>query len=581
MKPAYAFPGAMLVCALWLFCFHGASPVLAQGALGQQTTICSKSDKTFRQTGILKRLDERNYVLLTPAGELVFNKVDFEACTQPPPPPPPPRADMPPACPAGQMWSADRCVCPADPTMRNGQCVAPVHVEDVAAETLAVCKSQEALTIQGSSTVGLGVMPSLIAGFANANGFKLATSAEGEERKRAVFQLQPSDPGAPCFVVTVLSTGSDTAKEGIVDGVAQIGMSSRYYDDGEIESLARAGRLYPTYERSQIEHIVALDAVGIAVHRANPVTSLELCQIARIFAGKIRDWRELNGPPGPVNVHVRTTTSGTFETFRELVMDTCHEKLAANLPSHGTYPDLLHAVAADEASIGFAPAELVDPRHAVKALSLRAGCGIEQAFNAFNVKSEDYPLARRLYVFTPVALKGYARQFENFILTDGRVDDLVSRAGAIDQKIDTQADDHARSVRTHETSADPASRDRFDAIARYSRRLSITYRFALGSEKLDTKARQDIVRLAAYLRNGGTRQTVYLAGFTDDIGSTSSNLELAAKRADGVRRELLTIVPDLASSIQALGFGKILPVNCNDTDLGRAKNRRVEVFTVP
>src|SRR6516162_4965395 len=104
MKPAYAFPGAMLVCALWLFCFHGASPVLAQGALGQQTTICSKSDKTFRQTGVLKRLDERNYVLLTPAGELVFNKVDFEACTQPAPPP---RADRPPACPAGQMWSMD------------------------------------------------------------------------------------------------------------------------------------------------------------------------------------------------------------------------------------------------------------------------------------------------------------------------------------------------------------------------------------------------------------------------------------------------------------------------------------------
>src|SRR5215468_4070685 len=85
MKPAYAFPGAMLVCALWLFCFHSASPASAQGAAGQQTAICSKSDKTFRQTGVLKRLDERNYVLLTPAGELVFNKVDFESCPLPPP----------------------------------------------------------------------------------------------------------------------------------------------------------------------------------------------------------------------------------------------------------------------------------------------------------------------------------------------------------------------------------------------------------------------------------------------------------------------------------------------------------------
>jgi phosphate transport system substrate-binding protein len=110
------------------------------------------------------------------------------------------------------------------------------------------------------------------------------------------------------------------------------------------------------------------------------------------------------------------------------------------------------------------------------------------------------------------------------------------------------------------------------------RRLSITYRFAFGSEQLDTKARQDIVRLADYLRNMKARPTVYLAGFTDDVGAVSANLDLATKRADGVRRELLAIVPDLADNIQARGFGKILPVNCNDTQLGKAKNRRVEVF---
>jgi phosphate transport system substrate-binding protein len=431
-------------------------------------------------------------------------------------------------------------------------------------------------------------MPFLIKGFADAKRFRVAFSAEGKPidiltqasaaEKRAVFQLQPADPGAPCFIITELSTGSDTAKEGIVDGVAQIGMSSRYYTDGEIETLARAGKLYPDYERNQIEHVIGLDAVGIVVSKANPVASLELCQIAKVFSGKIRNWRDLNGPPGPINVHVRTGTSGTFETFKELVMDTCHEKLVENVPSHGTYPGLMDAVAADEASIGFAPAELVDPTRPIKALSLRAGCGIEQAFNSFNVKSEDYPLARRLYVFTPSALTGYASDFENFMLTDPRVDDLVRLSGAIDQKIDRQRDDHVGSVRTRETEGDPASRDRFNDIARFSQRLSITYRFAFGSERLDTKARQDIVRLRDDLRNMRPRPTVYLAGFTDDIGTVNANRELAARRAKGVRSELLTIVPDMEGNIVAQGFGKILPVNCNDTELGKSKNRRVEVF---
>jgi phosphate transport system substrate-binding protein len=183
----------------------------------------------------------------------------------------------------------------------------------------AECKSRQTLTIQGSSTIGLGIMPFLIKGFADAKRFNVATSPEG------VFRLRPADPGAPCFVITVLSTGSNTAKEGIVDRKAQIGMSSRYYTDGEIESLAKAGKLYPDYERNQIEHIIGLDAVGVVVNKANPIAALELCQIAKVFSGKIRDWRELNGPRGQINVHVRTTTSGTFEMFKELVMDTCQE----------------------------------------------------------------------------------------------------------------------------------------------------------------------------------------------------------------------------------------------------------------
>jgi phosphate transport system substrate-binding protein len=449
---------------------------------------------------------------------------------------------------------------------------------DVPPGKLAPCKSSEALTIQGSSTVGLGVMPLLIQGFANAAGFKVTRSAEDEEKTRAVYQLSPADPNARCFVITVLSTGSDTAKEGITDRVAQIGMSSRHYDDDEIDVLARTANL-DAFERSQIEHVVALDAVGIVVNKRNPIASLELCQIAQVFAGRIRDWRDLKGPPGPIRVHVRAGTSGTFETFKALVMDTCHVPLA-QAPSHGTYPDLLQAVAADEGGIGFAPVVLLDD--SVKALHLRAACGIEHTTTPFNVKAEDYPLARRLYLFTPFALNGYAHQFENFILTDDRVDDLVNgQSGAFDQKIQTQPDDHASSVNTHETAVDPASRESFNAIARYGRRLSVTYRFALGSEQLDTKARQDIRRLAAYLRNMRTRPTVYLAGFTDDLGNVKSNLDLAMKRADGVRRELLTIVPDLAGNIQARGFGKILPVNCNDTQLGRAKNRRVEVFMSP
>jgi phosphate transport system substrate-binding protein len=99
--------------------------------------------------------------------------------------------------------------------------------------------------------------------------------------------------------------------------------------------------------------------------------------------------------------------------------------------------------------------------------------------------------------------------------------------------------------------------------------------------ELDTKARQDIQRLARYLQKNRTPPQVLLAGFTDDIGSASANLELTRKRADAVRRELVALgAQRYARDVQVDGFGKVLPVACNDTELGRQKNRRVEVFVV-
>ncbi len=552
MKSSHAIRGMILLCASWLVCFGASSPGTAQNPVGLTVTICSKNDPKYQpQTGILVRLDEQYYIVHTSAGEVHFKRGDFENCQ---------RAVLPdgPQCPAGQLAGASGCSCPASQTMSNGRCVAPPPVIAVSDPgQLTPCKN-----------------------------FEEITDDRNETRR---YLLRAANPDARCFRITVRSTGSETAKDGITDKVAQIGMSSRDYTDDEIRVLANAARL-EAFERSQIEHVVALDAIGIVVNRRNPIDAIGLCQIAQVFAGKIRDWRELGGRPGPINVHVRTGTSGTFETFEKEVMKTCGADLAA-APSHGTYPDLLRAVASNDASIGFAPATLVSG--SVKALRLKGSCGIEQAATAFNVKTEDYPLARRLYIFTPFPLEGYARQFENFIAADDRADDLLSsppvigdsmesQSGTFDQKIEAMPDDHTYSLYTRETKADPASLGRFRDLSARGQRLSITYRFSLGSDQLDTKARQDIRRLARYLQNVRTRPTVFLAGFTDDLGGVSANLELATRRAEAVRRELVAVAPtDHARNVRAEGFGKILPVTCNDTELGRAKNRRVEVFVAP
>src|SRR5215475_4415402 len=92
----------------------------------------------------------------------------------------------------------------------------------------------------------------------------------------------------------------------------------------------------------------------------------------------------------------------------------------------------------------------------VNSLLLRGGCGIEQTASAFSIKTEDYPLARRLFIFTPYPLEGYSRRLVNFIKADDRADEALSLLlpdpggdevphSATDQRIEPVRDDHAGS----------------------------------------------------------------------------------------------------------------------------------------
>jgi phosphate transport system substrate-binding protein len=563
-----------------------AAPAAAQSPVGLKVTFCSKANPNAPPiTGTLVGNDSTTYykVFTSDFGEITLRRADVQECGQ--------RI----TCPVGQEPGPAGCLCPANQIMQDSHCVSP-HPAPIQANTpapvqtnapAAACAKFEDLAIQGSGTVGLGVMPFMIQGFANANGMRVTSSSDFQTQSR-IYQLQGTEPDAACFRITVRSTGSDTAKDAIVDKIAQIGMSSRVYTDGEIQVLAKAAGM-ASAARSEIEQVVALDAVVVVVNKQNPVSTLGLCQIAEIFAGRIRDWREIGGRPGAINLQVRLGPSGTFETFQALVLKACGVELARTIAfSHGSYAALLAAVAADEMSIGFAPEALVTS--SVNPLRLRGGCGIEQTADAFTIKTEDYPLARRLFIFTPYPLEGYSRRLVNFIKADDRADDALSLqlpgAGgeegshsATDQKIEPAWDNHAGSEHVRETDTDPVARRKFADLAARTERLSLTYRFAFGSEELDSKARQDIQRLARYLQKNPQPPQLLLAGFTDDVGSASANLELARKRADAVRRELVALgAQRYARDMQVEGFGKVLPVACNDTELGRQKNRRVEVF---
>jgi OOP family OmpA-OmpF porin len=68
-----------------------------------------------------------------------------------------------------------------------------------------------------------------------------------------------------------------------------------------------------------------------------------------------------------------------------------------------------------------------------------------------------------------------------------------------------------------------------------------------------------------------------IGGHTDALGSDALNQVLSEQRANAIRAQLLAGYGLKAESVLAKGYGEAQPVAANDTEAGRAKNRRVVI----
>jgi outer membrane protein OmpA-like peptidoglycan-associated protein len=74
---------------------------------------------------------------------------------------------------------------------------------------------------------------------------------------------------------------------------------------------------------------------------------------------------------------------------------------------------------------------------------------------------------------------------------------------------------------------------------------------------------------------------VSVLGYTDSYGGDELNLQLSKERAEAVKQYLLANSDLVAANIEVTGYGESKPIGNNETDTGRAANRRVEVVIHP
>jgi outer membrane protein OmpA-like peptidoglycan-associated protein len=100
--------------------------------------------------------------------------------------------------------------------------------------------------------------------------------------------------------------------------------------------------------------------------------------------------------------------------------------------------------------------------------------------------------------------------------------------------------------------------------------------FATGSAEILPASEPVLEEIAALLRDDAELELI-IEGHTDDVGGAEMNLDLSRRRADAVKRWLVDRRGIVEVRLTTAGYGLTRPVADNDSDEGRARNRRVEL----
>lgn len=432
--------------------------------------------------------------------------------------------------------------------------------------------SREDFIIEGADAVTLSLLPDLIRGYAASIG-GTATQHLGADHRQIKFVIN-RPKGQAKLVIDVKRSDTSTALSKLASRKASIAITNRPLAVAERQAMPPAAR------RRLREHVIALDGLAVIVAPGNPAKSIRLEDLSRIFKGEVTDWSQLGFHGGPIHLYSSAEKGGASERFGQI---------ALNLPSLTLPP--LATVLPDEAELsdavardpqGIAVTSLAFIRNA-RGLDVANACGAIWRLSPFAVKSEEYPLSRRIYLYLAnEKMQPAARSLVDFALSDqGQA--IVRSSQLIDQNVEhtdaaTEAGrfDAAKMGESETTAAGQAAR----AAAlqfKTGRRVSTTFRFANNSAVLDAKARQDLSRIAGLIKSPQVAgKTIVLAGFSDTIGDFSSNLRLSRQRANSVR----TALGWSGAGVRIEGYGPIAPVACNGADKDRFLNRRVEVWVL-
>jgi len=165
---------------------------------------------------------------------------------------------------------------------------------------------------------------------------------------------------------------------------------------------------------------VALDGLAVVVNPANPVSKLTVDQLAQIFTGKVRNWKEVGGTDAKIVILSREVNSGTHVYFKEHVLrkldPNSKEEYAADALMLSSSQAIADEVAQNPSAIGYYGMGYISPKQ--KALYVaKDEKSAYEAPTIENVVNGKYPISRPLFLYSNGEPKELVKKFVDFTLS--------------------------------------------------------------------------------------------------------------------------------------------------------------------
>ncbi len=212
----------------------------------------------------------------------------------------------------------------------------------------------------------------------------------------------------PDLSLTVSGGGSGMGVANIERGTIDIGMASRPLSEREAERLGDSIDVIP----------VARDAVAIAVSKAvyeSGVRELSLAQIAAIYRGEIRNWRELGGQDAKILVIDKEASRGTRHVFASVVLGSPRARAPGATIITGSNNEEQSVISRSDQAIGMLSNAWLNDR--VRAVAVGDG-GEAVLPTAENVALGRYVIKRDLNILVPKASGDEVKGFVDFLRSE-------------------------------------------------------------------------------------------------------------------------------------------------------------------